>query len=181
MEGGGFLSGIIQCQLASIHNQRQSCWDISENKTIHIPPPPLNSKLGCLLFSTGSLNSGTTLHGMMDGLGGGGGGGGRKLYFPLLKSVKCQKGPMSPTAGHQTVSQQHKPKQEWIKSQVRSTCSRTLLSSLGSAVGLFAHDVSLVLTVGWLAGGCAPQVGWPALRTCSTDKRSKQFFFNWFK
>ena len=159
--------------MALLHSNRV----ISENKTIHIPPPPLNSKLGCLLFSTGSLNSGTTLHGMMDGWG----GGGRKLYFPLLQSVKCRKGPMSPTAGHQTVSQQHKPKQEWIKSQVPSTCSRTLLSSLGSAVGLFAHDVSLVLTVGWLAGGCAPQVGWPALRTCSTDKRSKQFFFNWFK
>ena len=49
------------------------------------------------------------------------------------------------------------------KSQVPSKCSRTLLSSLGSAVGLFAHEVSLVLTVGWLAGGCTPQVGWAAL------------------
>ena len=27
------------------------------------PSPPLHSKLGCLLFSTGSSNSGTTLHG----------------------------------------------------------------------------------------------------------------------
>ena len=33
-----------------------------ENKTIHTPPPtvPLHSKLGCWLFSTGSLNSRTT-------------------------------------------------------------------------------------------------------------------------
>ena len=31
--------------------------------SIHNPPPPLHSKLGCLLFSTGSSNSGTTLHG----------------------------------------------------------------------------------------------------------------------
>ena len=35
----------------------------TENKRIHIPPPPLHSKLGCLLFSIGSSNSGTTLHG----------------------------------------------------------------------------------------------------------------------
>ena len=34
-----------------------------ENKTIHTPPPPLHSKLGCLLISTGRLNSCTTLHG----------------------------------------------------------------------------------------------------------------------
>ena len=49
---------------------------MSVNKTIHTPPP-LSFKvvlLGCLLLSTGSLNSSTTLHGG----GGGGGGGGRK-------------------------------------------------------------------------------------------------------
>ena len=36
----------------------------SENKTIHTPPPPppLHSKLGCLLFPTGSLNSSTTTY-----------------------------------------------------------------------------------------------------------------------
>ena len=34
----------------------------TENKRIHTPPPPLHSKLGCLLFSIGSSNSGTTLH-----------------------------------------------------------------------------------------------------------------------
>ena len=39
---------------------------MSVNKTIHTPAPS-HSKLGCLLFSTGSLNSSTTL------LGGGGG------------------------------------------------------------------------------------------------------------
>ena len=38
---------------------------MSVNKTIHTPAPS-HSKLGCLLFSTGSLNSSTTL------LGGGG-------------------------------------------------------------------------------------------------------------
>ena len=87
MEGGGFLSRIIQCQLASIHNQRQRV--ISENKTIRIPPPPLNSKLGCLLFSTGSLNSGTTLHGMMDGLG----GGREKALFPPFEVSKMSERP----------------------------------------------------------------------------------------
>lgn len=35
---------------------------MSVNKTIHTPLPS-HSKLGWLLFSTGSLNSGTTLHG----------------------------------------------------------------------------------------------------------------------
>ena len=57
---------------------------MSVNKTIH-SPSPLSFKvvlLGCLLFSTGSLNSSTTLHG---GGGGGGGGGAQegKLYFPF--------------------------------------------------------------------------------------------------
>ena len=35
----------------------------SKNKTIQTPPPPLLKRLGCLLFSTGSLNRGTILHG----------------------------------------------------------------------------------------------------------------------
>ena len=52
----------------------------SENKRIHTPP--LHSKLGCSLFSIGSSNGGTKLHG---------GDGGRKAFFPLLKSVKRQK------------------------------------------------------------------------------------------
>ena len=34
-----------------------------DNKKIHIPSPPLYSKLGCLLFFTSNSNSGTTLHG----------------------------------------------------------------------------------------------------------------------
>ena len=34
-----------------------------KNKTIHTPPHPLHSKLGCLLISTGSSTSCTTLHG----------------------------------------------------------------------------------------------------------------------
>ena len=55
----------------------------SENKRIHIPPMSLHSKLECLLFSMGRLNSGTTLHR---------GDGEEKLYFPILKSVKRKKG-----------------------------------------------------------------------------------------
>ena len=49
----------------------------SENKIIHIapPPPPIHSKLGCLLFSTGGSNSGTPLNG--------GGGGGKALFCPF--------------------------------------------------------------------------------------------------
>ena len=44
----------------------------SENKAIHTHPSLLHSKLGCLLFSTSSLNSDTT----------------------LLELAKCQKGPL---------------------------------------------------------------------------------------
>ena len=54
----------------------------SENKTIQnntpppLPPPPSSvQSWGILLFSTGSLNSGTTLHG--------GDGGGKALFSPL--------------------------------------------------------------------------------------------------
>ena len=56
----------------------------SGNKRIHTPPCPLHSKLGCLLFSIGSSNSVTTLHGGM---------GVENLYFRLLKTVKRQKAP----------------------------------------------------------------------------------------
>ena len=42
-------------------------------------PPPFHSKLGCLLFSIGSSNSGTTL--LVED-------GGGKALFSLLKSVK---------------------------------------------------------------------------------------------
>ena len=50
-------------------------------------PPPLHLKLGCLLFSIGSSNSGT-----MQGMGE------EKQYFSLLKSVKCQKAPLGQSA-----------------------------------------------------------------------------------
>ena len=59
----------------------------SKNKTIHTHPSPLHSKLGCLLFSTSSLNTnGTTLH--MEGIGR------EKLHFSLLELAECQKGPL---------------------------------------------------------------------------------------
>ena len=50
------------------------------------PPlsPPFKLKLGCLLFFTSSLNSGTTLH--MEGMGN------EKLHFSLLELAKGQKG-----------------------------------------------------------------------------------------
>ena len=57
----------------------------TENKRIHTPPPPLHSKLGCLLFSIGSSNSGTTLHG---------GDGGGKALFPLLEVSKASESPL---------------------------------------------------------------------------------------
>ena len=52
-------------------NQWQNCWDIvlkimgqvRRTKKPHPCPSPLHSKLGCLLISTGSSNSITTLHG----------------------------------------------------------------------------------------------------------------------
>ena len=54
----------------------------SENKRIHTPPCPLHSKLGCLLFSIGSSNRGTSC---MEGMGE------EKLYFHPLKSAKRKK------------------------------------------------------------------------------------------
>ena len=55
-----------------------SNWVIWGNKTIYTPPlfPPF--KVRMLLFSTGSLNRGTTLHG--------GDGGGKVLFFPFKVS-----------------------------------------------------------------------------------------------
>ena len=51
-------------------NRWQNCWHIvlkygnyREQKNPHHSPPPRHSNLGCLLFSIGSLNSGTTFHG----------------------------------------------------------------------------------------------------------------------
>ena len=57
----------------------------SENKTLHtsFPYQTLHSKLACLLFSTSSSNSSTTLHG---------GNGGRKALFSPFEVVKLQKG-----------------------------------------------------------------------------------------
>ena len=52
---------------------------------MHTPPPFPPFKVGVFVFSTGGLNSSTTLYG---GVGEG------KLYFTLLKSVKLQKGPL---------------------------------------------------------------------------------------
>ena len=54
----------------------------SENKRNYTPP--LHSKLGRLLFSTGSFNSGTALHG---------GDGKGKVYYTLSKSAKREKAP----------------------------------------------------------------------------------------
>ena len=58
----------------------------SENKRINTPPPPLHSKLGCLLFSIGSSNSGTTLHG---------GDGGEKGLFSPFEVGKTSEGRFS--------------------------------------------------------------------------------------
>ena len=67
----------------------------SQNKRIHTPPLPFHSKLGCLLFSIGSSNSGTTLHGW---------DAGKKRYFPLLKSVKRQIAPLKRSQSWLTLS-----------------------------------------------------------------------------
>ena len=69
-------------------NRGQNCRDIvlkyRVTSIILTPPPHLHSKLGCLLFSTGSSNSGTTLHG--------GDGGGKALLTPF-NSVQHQQAP----------------------------------------------------------------------------------------
>ena len=60
-----------------------------KNKTIHTPPPPLHSKLGCLLISTGRLKSCTTLQeegGRRRGYG--------KLYFSFFNLAKSQRCPL---------------------------------------------------------------------------------------
>ena len=64
-----------------------NCWDIvlnwgnfrEQNNPHSSPPPPLLSKLGWLLFSTGSRNSGAHC---VEGVWGG------KLCFPLFKLAK---------------------------------------------------------------------------------------------
>ena len=56
----------------------------SENKTNCILPHPVHWSLGCFLFSTGSSNSGTTLHG---------GGTGGKDLFPPFKLAR-RRGPL---------------------------------------------------------------------------------------
>ena len=61
----------------------------SENKRTHTPPPPLHSKLGCLLFSKGSSNSGTTLHG---------GDGGEIALFSPFEVGKTSEGRFSALA-----------------------------------------------------------------------------------
>ena len=104
----------------------------SENKTNYTPP--LHSKLGRLLFSTGSSNSGTTLHGG-DGEGKAllypfkvgkrqkapfgrsvltnfvatlhWGMGEGKLYYTLLKSVKRQKAPFGQSVSTNFVAKLH--------------------------------------------------------------------------
>ena len=64
----------------STYNRPQSCWLVWEQKNPHHSPLPFIQ-----LFSIGSSNSGTMLHGGM---------GEEKLYFPLWKSVKHQKTPL---------------------------------------------------------------------------------------
>ena len=54
----------------------------SENKRIH--NPALHSKLGCLLFSKGSSNSGTILYE-------GDGGGGKSFFFPFWSQKNVKK------------------------------------------------------------------------------------------
>ena len=100
------------CNTERNYNRRQTCWDIvlkqgnfREQKKLHSSPPfkrnytpPLHSKLGCLLFSTGSSNSRTTLHG--------GDGGGKALYT-LLKSVKRNKAPFGRSGSTNFVATLH--------------------------------------------------------------------------
>lgn len=45
------------------YNRRQTCWHtvVKDQNSLNPFPLPLHSKLGCLLFITGSLNSGKTL------------------------------------------------------------------------------------------------------------------------
>ena len=68
----------------------------SENKINYTPP--LHSKLECLLFSTGSSNSGTKLHG--------GDWEGKALLYPL-KSVKRQKAPFGRSVSTNFVATLH--------------------------------------------------------------------------
>ena len=70
----------------------KACWDtflkwgnLGEQNNPHPSPPPHIQSWGCLLFSTGSWNSGTTLHG--------GGREGKALFF-FFKFAKRQRGPL---------------------------------------------------------------------------------------
>ena len=76
-----------------------------ENKTIHTPPPPLHSKLGCLLISTGRLKSCTTLQeegGRRRGYG--------KLYFSLFNLAKSQRCPLGQSVSTNFVANGSKKK-----------------------------------------------------------------------
>jgi len=76
-----YLEWLRICRIATISDKivetLNSSRVTSENKTIHTPPPPLLKRLGCLLFSTGSSNRGTTLHGGDHGEG--------KALFSLIE------------------------------------------------------------------------------------------------
>ena len=75
------------------YNQWQNCWDLilkwgnfrDQSNPHPSSSPPLPSKLGCLLFPTGSLNSSTTTY-CMERVGD------RKLYFLLFKLTEHQRG-----------------------------------------------------------------------------------------
>ena len=70
------------CWSHLLQSATKYCWDI---KTTHAPPPPFYSKLGCLLFSTGSSNSSTAA---WRGWGG-------KALFPPCESSKKSENPLS--------------------------------------------------------------------------------------
>ena len=79
------------------------------NKTIHTHPTPLHSKLGCLLISTGRLNSCTTLQeegGRRRGYG--------KLYFPLFNLEKSQRCPLGQSVSTNFVANGSKKKKIYI-------------------------------------------------------------------
>ena len=69
----------------STNNWQKNCWDIVSNQIGKLQrtkqstplPPPFHSKLGCLLFSTGSSNNSTTLQG---------GWGRESFIFPFRKT-----------------------------------------------------------------------------------------------
>ena len=81
-----------------------------ENKTTHTPPLFPSFKVGCFLFSTGSWNSGTTLHG--------GGREGKALFSFFYAGKTSETGPLGQSVSTNFVADCRQPRHMIVKIKV---------------------------------------------------------------